>query len=33
MAGGLPVGLQWIGKPFQEADLLAVAEATETLNK
>lgn len=33
MAGGLPVGLQWIGKPFQEADLLAVAEATEALNK
>jgi aspartyl-tRNA(Asn)/glutamyl-tRNA(Gln) amidotransferase subunit A len=33
MAGGLPVGLQWIGKPFQEADLLAVAEATEVLNK
>jgi aspartyl-tRNA(Asn)/glutamyl-tRNA(Gln) amidotransferase subunit A len=33
MAGGLPVGLQWIGKPFQEADLLSVAEATEKLNK
>jgi len=33
MAGGLPVGLQWIGKPFQEADLLAVAEATEKLAK
>jgi aspartyl-tRNA(Asn)/glutamyl-tRNA(Gln) amidotransferase subunit A len=33
MAGGLPVGLQWIGKPFQEADLLAVADATEALNK
>ena len=33
MAGGLPVGLQWIGKPFQEADLLSVAAATEALNK
>ena len=33
MAGGLPVGLQWIGKPFQEADLLSVASATERLNK
>jgi aspartyl-tRNA(Asn)/glutamyl-tRNA(Gln) amidotransferase subunit A len=33
MAGGLPVGLQWIGKPFMEADLLSVAEATEILNK
>ena len=33
MAGGLPVGLQWIGKPFQEADLLSVAAATERLNK
>ncbi len=32
-AGGLPVGLQWIGKPFQEADLLSVAAATEKLNK
>ncbi len=32
-AGGLPVGLQWIGKPFQEADLLSVAAATERLNK
>ena len=32
-AGGLPVGLQWIGKPFQEADLLSVAAATEALNK
>lgn len=33
MAGGLPVGLQWIGKPFQEADLLSVAAATEKLAK
>jgi aspartyl-tRNA(Asn)/glutamyl-tRNA(Gln) amidotransferase subunit A len=33
MAGGLPVGLQWIGKPFQETDLLSVAAATEKLNK
>ena len=33
MAGGLPVGLQWIGKPFMEADLLSVAAATERLNK
>ena len=33
MAGGLPVGLQWIGKSFQETDLLSVAAATETLNK
>ncbi|MCF0223546.1 MAG: Asp-tRNA(Asn)/Glu-tRNA(Gln) amidotransferase subunit GatA [Fibrobacter sp.] len=33
MAGGLPVGLQWIGKPFDEANLLAVAQATEMLNK
>jgi aspartyl-tRNA(Asn)/glutamyl-tRNA(Gln) amidotransferase subunit A len=33
MAGGLPVGLQWIGKPFQETDLLSVAAATEALNK
>ena len=33
MAGGLPVGLQWIGKPFQETDLLSVAAATEKLAK
>ena len=33
MAGGLPVGLQWIGKPFQETDLLSVAATTEKLNK
>jgi aspartyl-tRNA(Asn)/glutamyl-tRNA(Gln) amidotransferase subunit A len=33
MAGGLPVGLQWIGKPFQETDLLSIASATERLNK
>jgi len=33
MAGGLPVGLQWIGKPFQETELLSVAAATERLNK
>ena len=32
-AGGLPVGLQWIGKSFQETDLLSVAAATEALNK
>lgn len=31
--GNLPVGLQWIGKPFMEADLLTIAQATETLNK
>ena len=33
MAGGLPVGLQWIGKPFMEADLLSIAAATEKLAK
>ncbi|HEY0862701.1 MAG TPA: Asp-tRNA(Asn)/Glu-tRNA(Gln) amidotransferase subunit GatA [Lacunisphaera sp.] len=27
--GGLPIGLQLIGRPFQEADLLAVAHAYE----
>ena len=32
-AEGLPVGLQWIGKPFEETDLLSVAAATELLNK
>ena len=32
-AGGLPVGLQWIGKSFQETDLLSVAAATEKLAK
>ncbi|MDR3000737.1 MAG: Asp-tRNA(Asn)/Glu-tRNA(Gln) amidotransferase subunit GatA [Fibromonadaceae bacterium] len=26
---GIPVGLQWIGKPFAEAELLGVAEAVE----
>lgn len=33
MAGGMPVGLQWIGKPFMETDLLSIAAATEALNK
>jgi aspartyl-tRNA(Asn)/glutamyl-tRNA(Gln) amidotransferase subunit A len=28
--GGLPIGLQLIGRPFQEADLLAVAHAYES---
>ena len=32
-AAGLPVGLQWIGKPFLETELLSVAAATERLNK
>lgn len=32
MAEGLPVGLQWIGKPFGETELLSVAAATEKLN-
>jgi len=30
--GGLPVGLQIIGKPFQEAELLAIAHAFESEN-
>ena len=28
-AGGLPIGLQLIGQPFREADLLATAHAYE----
>jgi aspartyl-tRNA(Asn)/glutamyl-tRNA(Gln) amidotransferase subunit A len=29
-AGGLPVAMQLVGKPFQEATLLRVADAFET---
>jgi aspartyl-tRNA(Asn)/glutamyl-tRNA(Gln) amidotransferase subunit A len=28
-AEGLPIGLQIVGRPFQEADLLAIAHAYE----
>ena len=28
-SGGLPIGLQLIGQPFREADLLAIAQAYE----
>ncbi|MFA6836431.1 MAG: Asp-tRNA(Asn)/Glu-tRNA(Gln) amidotransferase subunit GatA [Fibrobacteraceae bacterium] len=30
---GLPVNIQWIGKPYAEADLLSIAAAAENLSK
>lgn len=33
LESGLPVGLQWIGKPFQETELLSMAAATEQIIK
>ncbi len=33
MAGGMPVGLQLIGKPFAETDLLSAAAAVEAISK
>ena len=32
-SGGLPIGLQLIGQPYREADLLAVAHAYDTAHR